>query len=154
MGINISKQRLFASLLALGASILLIHTMTMLVQGSLNVLVLWVAILLIAEFLLDLSCLVGSIYWWIQNDRNKARIPLRIGAAAAILHAGRVLIFVLGRIGPWINFDVRPEQRLVHNTRWTWTGVYLAAILSILGIIGVIVIWVLIRQAKRKEKIE
>lgn len=151
MGFTISRQRLYASLLALGACILLFRTLTILVQGNLDVLMPWVSILLFAEMLLDLTCLVGSIRWWICNDRSKATLPLRFGAAAAILHAIRVLIFVMGRVGPWIDFDVRPEQRAMHDARWTWTGVHIAAILSVLGIIGVIVIWTLIRRAGKKQ---
>ena len=151
MDFTISKQRIYASLLALGASILLSRTITMLSQGALNILVLWVSILLIAELLIDLSCLISSVFWWIKNDKNKAIIPLRLGAAAAILHAIRVLVFVLGRVGPWIDFDVRPEQREMHFTRWTWTEVYFAAALSVLGIIGVIVIWYIIRNRKNQK---
>jgi hypothetical protein len=151
MGYTVSRQRLYASLLALGACILLFRTTTMLVQGNLKVLMLWVSILLFAEMLLDVSCLLGSGRWWFYNDRSKAGIPLRLGAAAAILHAIRVLVFVMGRVGPWIDFDVRPEQRAMHDARWTWTGVYIAAILSVLGIIGVIVIWTLIRRARKKQ---
>ena len=149
MGPISSRQRIYASLLALGAGILLYRTITMIVQGSLSVLVLWVSILLIAELLLDLSCLMGSIRWWLKNDKSKSQLPLRLGAAAAILHALRVLVFVMGRIGPWIDFDVRPDQRALHEARWTWTGVYFAAIMSILGLIGVMVIWMLIRRARR-----
>ncbi len=123
----------------------------MLVQGALGVLVAWVSVLLIAELLIDASCLASCIAWYVANDRSKARLPLRFGAAAAILHAIRVLIFVMGRAGPWINFDVRPEQRSLHDARWTWTGVYFAAIMAILGIIGVLIIWGLIRRARKKQ---
>ena len=151
MVLILSRQRLYASLLALGAGFLLYRTVTMLVQGALGVLVLWVSLLLIAELLLDLSCLLSSIRWWITNDKNKARLPLRLAAAAVILHAIRVLIFVMGRVGPWIDLDVRPEQRAMHDTRWTWTGVYFAASLSVLGVIGVIIIWTLIRRARKKQ---
>jgi len=98
MGVNVSKQRLYASLLILGACILLFRTIMMLSQGALDVLVLWVSVLLITELLIDLGCLLSSIFWWIDNDKNKARIPLRLGATAAILHAVRVLIFVFGRV--------------------------------------------------------
>ena len=151
MNFIVSRQRLYATLLTLGASILLYRTITMLVEGSLNVLVLWVSVLLFAELLLDLCCLLSSVWWWIKNDRSQSRLPLRFGAAAAILHAIRVLIFVMGRIGPWINFDVRPEQRAMHDVRWTRTGVYFAAIMSVLGITGVIVIWILIRRARKRQ---
>lgn len=142
-------QRIYASLLALGACILLYSTITMISQGSLNILALWVSILLMVEMLIDLSCLLSCIPWWISKERARARIPLRLGAAAAIFHAFRVLVFVLGRVGPWVNFDVRPEHIEAHANTWTWTGVYFAAILSVLGIIGVIVIWILIRRAKK-----
>ena len=90
---------------------------------------------------------MSSVFWWISNNEAKASIPLRLGATAAILHAVRVLIFVLGRFGPWIDFDVRPEHRALHYTRWSWPGVYFAAILTVLGVIGVLVIWTLRRRA-------
>ena len=151
MSPNASKQRLFASLLASGASILLFHTIMMLSQGALGVLVFWVSALLIMELLLDAACLLSSMRWWIGNDKNYADIPLRLGAAAAILHAVRVLVFVLGRIGPWIDFDVRPVQRALHPTRWNWGELYFAAVMSVLGLIGVLVIWTFRRRAKKSK---
>ena len=151
MGLTLSRQRLYASLLALGAGFLLYRTITMFVQGALNIFVLWVFTLLIAEMLLDLSCLLASIRWWIMNDRSKSRLPLRLGTAVVFLHAIRVLIFVMGRLEPWINLDVRPEQIPMHDERWTWTGVWFAAIMSVLGIIGVIVIWILIKRSRNKK---
>lgn len=149
MRYRVSRQRIYASLLAMGAGFLLYRTITMISQGALDILVWWVSILLIAELLLDLGCLLTCIYWWIQNDRAKARVALRLGAAVTILHALRVLVFVLGRTGPWINFDVRPEHQAAHAETWSWAGVYFAAIMSVLGIIGVIIIWLLIRRAKK-----
>ena len=151
MGRTVSRRRIYASLLALGAGILVYRSITLVSLGALYFNELWVSILLITEMLIDFGCLLSSIRWWISNDRAKATIALRLGAAAAILHALRVLIFVLGRVGPWINFDVRPEHRELHHERWTMTGVYFAAIMSILGVIGVIVIWTLIRRARRKH---
>jgi len=149
MGFNVSKQRIYASLLILGACILIYRALSMLSQGALGVLVLWVSVLLIAELLIDLGCLLSSVKWWIANEKSKASIPLRLGASAAILHAIRVLTFVLGRVGPWIDFDVRPEHRALHVTRWSWTGVYFATILSIMGVTGVIIIWIIRRRAKK-----
>ena len=101
MGLDVSRQRLYASVLILGACVLLFRTVMMISQGLLDVLVLWVSLLLIAEFLIDLAWLFSSINWWISKDRNKASLPLRLASAAIILHAVRVLIFVLGRVGPW-----------------------------------------------------
>jgi len=136
-----SKQRIYATLLVLGSGILLFRTIHMLANDAYDYLVLWVFILLIAELLIDATCLISSVWWWITNNPYDDSFPLRFGAAAAILHAIRVLIYVLGRTGPWINFDVRPEHQALHHLRWTWFWVYFAAILSILGVIGVIVIW-------------
>lgn len=118
----------------------------MILGGAFEILMPWVFILLIVELLLDGVCFISSILWWISNDPNKASLPLRLGAAATLFHAFRVLIFVLGRTGPWINFDVRPEQRILHYMRWTWPEVYFASIMSVLGIIGVIIIWQIRRQ--------
>ena len=145
----IAKQRIYASLLIIGACILLFRTITMISEGSLAILVLWVSILLVAEFSVDFACLLSSIFWWISNDKNKASTPLKLGASAAILHAVRVLIFVMGRVGPWIDFDVRPEHRALHPTRWNWSEVYFASGLTVLGLIGVLVIWILRRRARR-----
>ena len=144
-----TQQRLYAFLLALGACILLYRTTTMICQGSLNILALWVSIMLIIEMVIDLSCLLSTIPWWISQDRARAKIALRLGAAAAIFHALRVLVFVIGRVGPWINFDVRPEHVASHGATWTWAGVWFAAIMSVLGLAGVIIIWILIRRANK-----
>jgi hypothetical protein len=146
---NPVRQRVYATLLALGASILTYRTVTMISQGALNILALWVSILLFIEMLIDIACFLTTIPWWISKDRSRAITPLRLGAAAALFHAFRVLVFVLGRAGPWKNFDVRPEQIEAHTNTWTWAGVYFAAIMSILGVTGVIIIWMLIRRANK-----
>ena len=114
---NWSRQRLYASLLALGATILLSPTLVMLTQGALSVLVLWVSGLLILELILVITTLLGAVRWWMTSAQKDAVFALRAGAAATILHALRVLIFVLGRTGPWIDFDVKPEHRALHSER-------------------------------------
>lgn len=145
--ITISKQRIYAFLLILGASILLFRTLRMMFfEKAFEILVLWVIILLIVEFLIDISCIISSLRWLISNDARKATFPLQLGAAAAIFHAIRVLIYVLGRTGPWKNFDVKPIYHSSYSFEWFW--VWFAAILSVLGVIGVIVIWRLRRRAK------
>ena len=65
-----SKQRLYASLLFLGACILLFQTITMIVHGDLRILVFWVSVLLITELLIDLGCSIFSVLWWISNDAS------------------------------------------------------------------------------------
>ena len=147
-----SKQRLYASLLFLGACVLLFRTTTMIVQGYLGVFVFWVSVLLISEFLIDLGCAGFSILWWISNDRSKDRIPLRLGAAAAILHAIRVLVYVVGRIGSRMNFDIKPEYHSSQYTNWDIKWVYFASIMSILGLLGVVIIWIYRRRAKSTNR--
>jgi hypothetical protein len=143
----VTKQRIYAFLLILGASILLFRTLRLLFfEQGLEILVLWVIILTVLESIIDSCCFIGSLRWLISNDALKATFPLRLGAAAAILHAIRVLIYVLGRTGPWVNFDVKPIYRSSYSFDWFW--VWFAAILSVLGVIGVIVIWKLRRRSK------
>jgi len=149
---TIAKQRIYAGLLTIGAGILLFRTLRMIfVENAFEILVLWVFLLLILELLVDFSCILSSLRWLISGDPIKASLPLRLGAAATILHAVRVLIYVLGRTGPWVNFDVRPEYLSSYIFDWFW--VWFAGILSVLGIIGVIVIWLLRRRAKTCNRV-
>jgi hypothetical protein len=105
-----------------------------------------VTVLLVLELILALTAVLASVHWWVAQTEASMRLALRIGAAVAILHAARVLIFVLGRTGPWIDFDVRPEQRALHPGRWTWGEVYFAGVASALAVIAVIVIWLYRRR--------
>ncbi|MFC1920773.1 hypothetical protein ACFLYQ_03500 [Chloroflexota bacterium] len=144
---TISKQRIYAFLLFLGASLLLFRTVRLIFfEQGLEFLVVWAIILTIVEFIIDFSCIVGSIRWLISNDALKATFPLQLGAAAAIWHAIRVSIYVLGRTGPWINFDVKPIYHSSYSFDWFW--VWFAATLAVLGVIGVIIIWRIRRRAK------
>jgi hypothetical protein len=146
---GVSRQRVYAALLALGACILLFRTILMVAQGYLGVLVPWVAILLVAELVLDLGCLFGALRWCIADDEERARLPLRLGAAATILHAVRVLVYALGRTALLRDFDVRPEWRAALGDQGGSFWVYFASALSILGLIGVLVIARLRRRARQ-----
>lgn len=147
----LSKQRVYALLLMLGASILLFKTLRMMtVEQAFDILVPWVIAMLISESLIDLGCFLASLRWFISNNRLHARLALRLGAAAAILHAIRVLIYVLGRTGPWVNFDVKPEHHAAYTFEWFW--VYFAAALAVLGVVGVIVIWQIIRHKRNRSE--
>ena len=109
-----SRQRLYAFLVTLGAGILLYRTLSMMfLEDAFKLLVPWVIFLLITEFMLDLACAICSIRWFIGNRRDKASCALRLMAVAIFLHAFRLLIYVLGRTGPWENFDVKPEHHAV-----------------------------------------
>ncbi len=142
-----SRQRVYASLVGLGICILLLHTVVMLTDGSLMVLATWASALLVVECALDTTTFLGSVRWWVTNAERHARLPLRAAAAAITLHAIRVLVFVMGRIGPWIDFDVSPEHRALHTVRWTWAQLYFAAVLSALGVVGVLITWRYRRRA-------
>lgn len=148
--IHWTRQRLYASFLALGAIILLFRTLWMiLVEDAYNILVWWVFVLLVLELLIDLGCIAGSIRWFESGSREKARLPLQMGASATILHAFRVLIYVLGRVGPWKNFDLKPDFHSFENVDMFW--LYFAGILSVAGIVGLIVIWTLIKMNRLKQ---
>jgi hypothetical protein len=145
---NLSKQRFYALLIILGSGFLLFRTIVMIFEGSLEFFVLWVAALLIFELLIDAGCLFSSVIWWISNKKSKSVLPLRLAAAVIIVHAVRVFIYVLGRLEPLYNFDVRPEFRALHHTRWSWESVYFAGIMSALSIIVLLIIW-LIKNRKK-----
>ncbi len=101
----------------------------------------WVVALTVMEMIVDVVSVAAAARWWKSHAPHHARLPLRVGALATLLHAVRVLIFVLGRTGPWVDFDVRPEHRASHGTRWTWGGVVFAGVMAVLGVIGVGVVW-------------
>lgn len=141
------KQKLYAILLILGAGILLFRTIRLLsVENGWTILANWVIVFTFIEMAIDLACIMFAFHWLLKNSQSSKPLALRFGAAAAIFHAFRVLIYVLGRIGPWTNFDVKEQYQSEVHYEMFW--VYFASILSVLGIIGVIVIW---RIMKRKK---
>lgn len=144
-----NRQKIYSSLLILGAGILLFRTIRLLtIENGWNVLAGWVILLTFIEMAIDLLCIIFSSQWLFGNSSGARSISLRLGASAAILHAIRVLIYALGRTGPWINFDVKPEFRSTHDVNMFW--VYFASILSFLGILGVIIIWKILKSNKGK----
>lgn len=107
----------------------------------------WVMTLTVAEMMIDLATGAAAARWWRSRAPRHGRLALTAGAIATVLHAGRVLVFVVGRTGPWVDFDVRPEHRDGHGERWSWNGVVFAAAMSVLGVIGVVVVW----RARRRS---
>ena len=145
------KQKIYPLLLILGASILLSRTIILLtIENGWVKLATWVIIFTFIEMIIDILCVVFSIKWLLFNSNISKTLSLRFGASAAIFHAFRVLIYVLGRTSPWINFDLKPEFRSLQNVVIFW--VYFPAILSILGISGVFIIWRIIKK-KNKENL-
>ena len=143
------KQRLYAGLLMLGTFILLLRTLRMvLVEQDFEILVDWVYTLLILEFMLDLGCLLAASRWFVLSKWRYASTALKLGSWLVMLHAFRVLIYVMGRIGPWKNFDVKMEYH--HNYTYDGFWVYFAAVFAALGLIGLVVAWRIWRRKKRK----
>ena len=142
------SSRLFPGLLIAGSGILLFRTIALLATGARAVLKRWVVGLTLAEMLIDVVTIAKSARWWWTRDPRHARLAMRAGEAATVLHAVRVAVFVLGRTGPWKDFDVRPDKRADHSERWTWAQVVFAGVLSVLGVIGVLVIWLARRRLR------
>ena len=136
-----TRQRLFATLVFLGAGFLFFRTIMMMTQGALVWMVPWVAGLLLAESVLDATIVAGAVRWWATQAKEHASFPLRTTAAAVFLHAVRVLIYASGRLGPWMDFDIKPDYRAIYSSRSSLGWVYFASIMSVLGIIGVIIVW-------------
>ena len=93
-----NRQRTYATLIGLGICILLFRTIVMMADGSLATFVPWASALLVLESLLNTGTLLGSIWWWIAGAETRGSLPLRFAAAAVIVHAVRVLIYVLGDV--------------------------------------------------------
>ncbi len=133
--------------LLLGGAAVLVYRTVALLSGARTVLKGWVVGLTIVEMSVDVATIVGSARWWATRAPRDGRLALRFGAAATLLHAVRVLVFVLGRVGPWRDFDVRPERRADHRDRWTWGGVIFAGTMAALGVLGVGIVWRIRRSA-------
>ena len=127
--------------LVLGGGVLLYRTIALLAGGASRVLQPWAVALTWLEMAIDVLTIAASARWLVRGSAQHATLALRLGAAATVVHAIRVGIFVLGRTGAWPDFDVRPEARAGHQERWSWTQVVFAATTSVLGIAGAALIW-------------
>jgi hypothetical protein len=135
-------------LLFAGAGVLLYRTIALLAGGARAVLKGWVLALTVLEMLVDIGTMAAAMRWWRSRAPRDAQLPLRVGAVATLLHAVRVVVFVLGRTGPWVDFDVRSEKRAQHGERWNWAEVIFAGAMSILGVVGVAIIWCVRRRTR------
>jgi len=142
-----NRQRTYATLVGLGIWILLFKTIVMLTDGSLSVQMIWVSALLVLEFLVDAGVFLSAAWWWLGGTALRARLPLRLTATAIIAHAVRVLIYVLGRTGPWHNFDLRPAYRAGQEAEWL--RVVFAAAMSAISLVALVVIW---RHRRRRTR--
>ena len=141
------SDRTGAALTGAGISILLVRAAVIVVHSR-TVLRRWVIGLAAVELVLDIATFGASVRWALTAVRRHRQLPLRLATAAIALHAGRVLVFVVGRLPPFKDFDVRPEHRADHDRRWSWNEVWFAGVMSILGVVGVFVVRCLIRRGE------
>ena len=138
---SMRQQRIISGLLFLGGCVLVFRVLSMLAGGARDVLVGWVYALLIAELVVDLLALAMLARWFGHCTVPARTLAIRVTAIVVVLHAIRVGIFALGRIGPWIDFDVRPEARATHADRWTWGDVWFASAITIVSVVILIWFW-------------
>ncbi|KPK11174.1 MAG: hypothetical protein AMJ68_06660 [Acidithiobacillales bacterium SG8_45] len=143
------RQRTYAVLLFIGAAFLAYRTLAMISAGALQTLVPWVNFLLMLELIADGIAMVVCAAWAISGRPEQVRAVIRATTAVVIIHAVRVLIFVLGRTGPWVDFDVKPEARAQHADSWTWGEVYFAGSMSAISVIALIVFWIYWRRKRQ-----
>jgi ABC-type Fe3+ transport system permease subunit len=133
---------------------LLYRTLVMLTDGSMVMLVPWVAATVVVEAVMDGAEIIAAARWWRSRSERDERTALRLGAAVALFHALRVLVFVLGRTGPWPDFDVRPGYRATDASRWSWFSVIFAGTLSVAGVLVVIAVAWIRRRRRRGRAVE
>ena len=134
-----NRQRTYAALVGIGIWVLLGKTIVMTLGGGLTTFVPWVAALLALEFALNAGVFLSAIVWWCSATARFARLSLRLTAATVIVHAVRVLIYVLSQAGPWHGFDVRPEHRAAPGGEWIWVA--FAATMSAISLVGLVIVW-------------
>lgn len=145
--------RLAAVGLVLGSGFLLARTIMLMAGGSLGTYSWWAAALLGVESSVDAVVVVAGGAWLVARHSGHATLALRAAAAMILMHAVRVLVFVLGRTGPWVDFDVRPPYRADYATTWSWFEVWFAGTGAALSVILLAVVWRRhVRNAKRRGR--
>ena len=124
-----------------GAAFMLWRTIVLISAGTLGVYVPWVGGLLVVEAAVDSMTLGLAVLWLVTGRSSHQKMTLRATVAVVLVHALRVSIFVLGRTGPWIDFDIRPEERVRYAESWSWTGVVIAGGLAALSICALLAVW-------------
>ncbi len=113
------RRRVYAVALFLGGSVLLVRAITLFCQGALGQWVPWVGVSLFVETAIIILALVALVVWFLDPSDRRTTAVFRVTAALVVVHAFRVAVFALGRTGPWVDFDVRPEFRATHGELWT-----------------------------------
>ncbi|MDH3295702.1 MAG: hypothetical protein OER95_15395 [Acidimicrobiia bacterium] len=135
------RRRLYAAVLFLGGGVLMVRAVTLLGQDAPSRWVPWVGIALYVETAAIIVALVALVRWFLIPDDHHTTTAFWATAALVFVHAFRVAVFALGRTGPWVDFDVRPEYRADHGDSWTWGEVYFASGAALLSVIITLVVW-------------
>ena len=133
--------RLLAAFLTLGAAFLAWRALFLIGAGFAAQYVLWLVVLTGLELVLALVIFGLSLAWLATGSARWAGRTLRLTAAIILLHAVRVAVFALGRIGPWPDLDLRPEHRPMPPEAWSLFDVWFASVmagLSLLVLLGVL----------------
>ena len=155
---RLDTEAISPGILIIGSLILFTRTILMIKNGALSILIPWVAFTIPLEMLLDgitaVSCSIWMYYVFKKSCSTlKIRsISLYFSACCTSLHALRVSIFVLGRYPFVKDFDVRREYRSDHSRRWRWWQVYLAAILSFIGLLIMLIFWYYLKKCKGNKE--
>ena len=141
-------NRVWPILLMAGGAILVTRAMVLIGGGSTERFVSWLAFLTWVELALAVAACASAAVWaWRPEPANVTR-TLKVAASLTLLHAIRVAVFVVGRIGPFRDFDVRPEWRADHAGTWTWGEVWFAGLAAALSLVVLVAVW-RYRRAKR-----
>jgi hypothetical protein len=146
-----SRRRGVAVLLALGGCFMLGRTVMLIAGGALTTYQPWAAALLTLEFLVDGVAVALLVRWLVTGDEQHQAPALRGVAAVILVHAVRVLVFVLGRTGPWVDFDVRPRHRMGHSETWSWAGVWFAGIMALSSVVVLVIVMGHRRRSLRRS---
>lgn len=147
------KRRLVAVLLLGGGCVLVVRTLMLAAGGALTTYRPWAAGLLVTEFVFD-AVAVALLVRWAALGHQRSEVPaLRAVAAVVVVHAVRVLVFVMGRTGPWVDFDVRPQYRPDHAETWTWAGVWFAAAMVVASLAVLLIVMASRRHRSRASTV-
>lgn len=135
------RTRMAAAGVVAGSGFLLARTIILMTGGALRTYAGWAAALLGVEFVVDAATVVASGVWFVTRQVHHRTLALRGVAVMILVHALRVLVFVLGRTGPWVNFDVRAQHRAEYATTWRWSDVWLAGTGAALSLVVLAVVW-------------
>lgn len=135
------RTRLPAAGVVAGSGFLLARTIVLMAGGALRLYSGWAAALLAIEFVVDAATVVAGGVWFVTRQAHHRTRALRAVAVMILVHAVRVMVFVLGRTGPWVDFDVRAQRRAEYATTWRWFDVWLAGTGATLSLIVLAVVW-------------